>query len=368
MKHSPSNTPDPIFHEAGWRLFQDSIDPIIITDLLGSIIVANEQAIQLFDRPQEELVGQNIGKLHQQAKELPDFTQLPDNSVKRFDSIIQLSAAKKVLYVEVHARRYMLNGRDIVQWIHHDITRQVELDELRQDLAAMLVHDLQSPLGNVISSLELVRGELGPDHSAILHSMVDVAVRSSHYLQTLVDSLLDISRLEAGHPLTNLAPVNIGSVVEYISGVQAPDFEQRNVTLLLEIDSDIHSILAEINILHRVLLNLLNNALKYSQAGQSIIIRAQNETGGNLVRISVIDEGQGVPEQYREIVFEKFQRADDISLSAGLGLGLAFCRLAVEAHGGRIWVENALRGGACFSFTIPAAADNDLASSLTSAS
>ena len=361
MKNPPRTIPDPIFHEAGFRLFQDSFDPIIITDISGSIIIANERAEQLFQRSAEKLIGQKISALHQENNPLPDFEKLPDEAVKRFDSHIQLPHKNKLLYVQVLARRYKLNGFPIVQWFHHDITRQVELDDLRQDLAAMLVHDLQSPLGNVISSLEIIRSELDPNASDSLHSMVDVAVRSSHYLQSLVESLLDISHLEAGRPLKNLEPVVINQVFDFVSSVLAPDFEQRNVTLVLEIDPDVQVIKADRNVLRRILLNILNNALKYSQSSQSIIMKASNVPNENWVLISVIDEGPGVPDQYHEIIFEKFQRANNNSPSAGLGLGLAFCRLAVEAHGGRIWVENVPGGGACFCFMMPTAQINDSA-------
>ena len=134
------------------------------------------------------------------------------------------------MHIKVHARRYTLDDNDLVQWIHHDVTRQVELDRLRQDLAAMLVHDLQSPLGNVIASLELVKGELPTNSSPILHSMVDVAVRSSHHLQALVDSLLDISHLEAGFPLSNRVMVNVAKLIDYVYAVEEPDLDQRNIT------------------------------------------------------------------------------------------------------------------------------------------
>ncbi len=364
MKYSSNNLLDPLFNEAGLRLFQDSIDPVIFTDLHGTIIAANEQAYHLFERRSEELIGSAISGLHFQANNLPDFAKLPENSAKQFDGVILRATGNKKLYVEVHARRYKVNNQNIVQWIHHDITQQLELDQLRQNQAAMLVHDLQSPLSNVISSLELIRNELDSDRNATLQFMVDIAVRSSHYLQALIDSLLDIGRLEAGHPLENLGWVEIRTVIEFVSSVQAPDFEQRNVALQVDIEPDLQYVLADSNILRRILLNLLNNALKYSRAGQSIIVRVQNMNDGKLVLFSVIDEGQGVAEKYREIIFEKFQRADDNSTSDGLGLGLAFCRLAVEAHGGHIWVEDAPTGGACFSFTIPALADNDSNSSL----
>ncbi len=353
MNAHSSHMSEPIFEKAADRLFQDSIDPIIITDLAGSILIANHQAGKIFERDIHALIGQNIRDIHQEDGHLPNFSELPDESIERFDSLIPLPGKDKQLYVQVLARRYTLNGDDLVQWIHHDLTRQEELDKMRQDLTVMLVHDLQSPLGNVISSLEIVRNELDSGTNPSLNEMIDIAVRNSQYLQSLVESLLDVSHLEAGHSLEKLAPVDVNELIEYASAVQSPDFEVRNVTLNIDIDPSLPNIMAEINILRRVLLNLLNNALKHSQRGQEIVIKACAVDKENVVKISVIDQGPGIPEGFQEIIFEKFQRAERDSSSDGLGLGLAFCRLAVEAHGGEIWVENIVDGGACFSFTIP---------------
>jgi len=365
MKHSAINTLDQFSHGAALRLFQDSVDPIILTDLSGMIIEANERSSELFGFTREELVSNSINKLHQDGQVLPDFTQLPDGSLQVFDSLMPVKGNRKLLHVQVHARRYTLDAHDMVQWIHHDFTRQVELDKLRQDLAAMLVHDLQSPLGNVISSLELVTGELPPDSSPILLTLLDVAVRSSHHLQTLVDSLLNISQLEAGYPLTNREPVNVEPLIDFIYAVAEPDLEQRGVTLLRHVGTDVPDVLAEEGMLRRVLLNLVNNALKHSRHGQTVTIKTRKMAVEEMVLFSVIDQGVGVPEQHRERIFEKFQQVRTGSSSNGLGLGLAFCRLAVEAHGGRIWVEAAASGGACFCFTVPAVPDEKHTSTAT---
>jgi signal transduction histidine kinase len=103
-------------------------------------------------------------------------------------------------------------------------------------------------------------------------------------------------------------------------------------------------------------LNLLDNALKASKRDQTITIRATVEAGHQFVSICVEDQGPGIPHDYSERVFEKYQRIPGASSSKGLGLGLAFCKLAVEAHGGKIWVKNPAAEGACFCFTVPTAA------------
>lgn len=101
----------------------------------------------------------------------------------------------------------------------------------------------------------------------------------------------------------------------------------------------------------RVLLNLFDNALKYSADGETVAVEA-HVIGDGMIHVTVSDRGAGIPREFREVIFDKFRRIRN-DTSKGLGLGLAFCRLAVEAHGGRIWVDDAPGGGARFNLTLP---------------
>lgn len=265
MKNSSLNAFDHVIHGAALHLFQGSVDPIILTDLSGTIVKANERTFDFLGFAGAELIGRNIAALFRPDQLLPDFSSLPADSSQVFDGIMLAKQSQDLLYVQVYAIRYTLDGSDIVQWIHHDVTRQVEMDQLRQDLAAMLVHDLQSPLGNVLSSLELVKSELPADSSDTLQSMLDVAVRSSQHLQSLVGSLMDISHLEAGYPITNRVAVNVDHLIDYVYAVEEPNLEQRGVTPLHSIRPGLPEVFADESMLRRVLLNLLDNALKYSR-------------------------------------------------------------------------------------------------------
>ncbi len=358
MTNSSRSVFDHVIQGAAHYLFQDSVDPIILTDLAGIIVKANEQTFAFLGKEQNELYGHSIAALYQPEQQLPDFSTLQTGSLQVFSAVIPGKAKQNLLHVQVQATSYTLGESDIVQWVLHDITRQVELDQMRQDLAAMLVHDLQGPLGNILSSLELVRNDLPPESSDTLLSMVDVAYRSSQHLEALVSSMMDISHLEAGHPITDRIPLKIADLIDYVFAVEESDLEQRGITPSHAIAPGLPRVLGNESMLRRVLLNLLDNALKFSRQGQAITIKAAPDEDRNMVRFSVVDQGQGVPEVYRDLIFEKFQRVRSGSSSSGLGLGLAFCRLAVEAHGGAIWVEDAPAGGASFCFTVPAARDD----------
>jgi NtrC-family two-component system sensor histidine kinase KinB len=138
-----------------------------------------------------------------------------------------------------------------------------------------------------------------------------------------------------------------------VAEIEKPVLDQRQVTIVRDFEPNLPLINVNIDILQRVLLNLFDNAIKVSKQNQIITVGAFVSEDDNQVQICVIDQGPGIPEEYHERIFEKYQRVETSSESKGLGLGLAFCKLALEAHGGQIWVENIPDQGACFCMMLP---------------
>jgi signal transduction histidine kinase len=295
--------------------------------------------------------------LHPEDPNLFDWRQLASmgDQVQVFTSHV-VARDMTHIPVEVHAKRLINGQSEIIQWIHKDITDQVELEAMREDLMAMLFHDLQSPLSNVISGLELLEYELDPIEDDKALTILNIAQRSSQRLGNLIRSLLDISRLEAGHPISNKQPAAISRIIGLALEVVEPSMDRRGVAVERLVARDLPIVVVDQDMITRVLINLLDNALKYSDGGQNIKISAQMLPSGDSVQLAVADEGPGIPEAQRAAIFHKFYRMHSEGGAKGLGLGLAFCRMAVEGHGGRIWVEEAPDGGAMFTFTLPAEA------------
>ena len=337
-------------------LFQDTVDPIILTDMRGHIVEVNRRASDLLGYRRSELLNMSIQELHPDTAVLPKAKKISSDKVLMFQSDVHAKNAPSIP-MDVYAKRTIHGEDQLLQWIHRDITEQVELEQMREDLTAMLFHDLQSPLGNVISSLELLAYEIPPEAiNTPLYAMLDIARRSSRRLETLIRSLLDINRLEAGQPITEQTRVDINALVNEVHEIERPNFEQRRVQFSNGLPASLPHVYAEEDMIRRVLVNLVNNALKYSSEDQCIVITGQLQPESDRLLISVSDQGSGIPQQYRESIFEKFERIATKDANAkGLGLGLAFCRLAVEAHNGRIWVDDAPAGGARFNFTLPLA-------------
>ena len=346
------------------HVFAEGFDPILLTDYLGRILDGNRQALNFFGIDRRSFPQINIRDLHHPDEPLPDVTKLTGPGSMSFQSRVVAGRVQDgrprqvTLNVEVRARRLTPGREGTWQWIYHDVSSRVELEEMRQDLIAMLLHDLQSPLGNVISTLELLRMQVaGSDPDEMLLSLLDIAARSSEQLQRLIASLMDISRLEAGQPVGAQSAAALGELVQSAYDIEEPNFARRRVALVSDLPANLPPLYVEPNVISRVLLNLFDNALKYSRDGEQITVAAQPAGGdighADMVHVSVSDQGPGIPQEFREVIFDKFRRVKGNTSAKGLGLGLAFCRLAVEAHGGRIWVDDAPGGGARFNMTLP---------------
>ena len=332
-------------------LFEDSIDTILITDLAGVITDANNRAETLLGIPRGQLLGLKISQLHEPNRELipADLNELSVGEAVSYDSQVNNENVED-LHVEVHVKRIDIASESFLQWILRDITARLELAKLRSDLTSMIFHDLRSPLGNIISSLEFLRESLIGDDETV-QSVLSIASRSSRRASRLVESLLDLDRLEADQAVLNKTDTSIGALVAEAVEEVHPTAEAKGQFLRMELAPGLPTVLMDVDMVRRVLINLLENAIKFSRGGDLIQVSAKQE--GEYLQIAVMDSGVGISPKDQERIFEKFTRLGRHERSKGLGLGLAFCRLAVEAHEGSIWVESEEGKGSTFTFTLP---------------
>jgi signal transduction histidine kinase len=162
---------------------------------------------------------------------------------------------------------------------------------------------------------------------------------------------LDINRLEAGQRITNLKEVRIQRLAAEAVETILPNAEARSQTVIQEVADGLPSLVVDEDMIRRVMINLLENAVKFTPTFGEIRIGGKPEKGHILLWVE--DTGSGIPADSRERIFEKFTRLEVQNAPRGIGLGLAFCRLAVQAHHGRIWVEPNSPKGSRFLFTLP---------------
>jgi signal transduction histidine kinase len=176
-------------------------------------------------------------------------------------------------------------------------------------------------------------------------------MRSTERIQRMTESLLDLRILEAGQPIGNRTSTSVSDVIlESIEAIEST-INNKNQSIRYNVVEKIPNVFVDQDMIRRVITNLLENASKYSPAGNNIEVGARQEN--NQIQIWIQDHGPGIPASEHERIFNKFTRLKTENGPKGLGLGLAYCRLAVQAHGGRIWVESELGVGTRFTFTLP---------------
>ncbi len=226
-----------------------------------------------------------------------------------------------------------------------------ESERLRAGLTNMLIHDLRNPLSALMGALELLEMSSGEAMSEEQTELLCYAQESSERLLQLINTMLDLARMEAGRFEPTWERVEIKPLLEETveEARLSAGLEEQHIEL--QVEEALPSILCDEQLLQRVLGNLLSNAIKYTPPGGKIVVQVR-QVEGNL-RFDVIDQGPGIPPAYREMIFDKFSQVRRSDMRRGTGLGLAFCKMAVEALGGRIWVESEEGKGSTFSFLIP---------------
>jgi PAS domain S-box-containing protein len=346
-------------HRRYRELFETSIDPILLTDWEGNILEANRMTASVSMYLDEELRNMTIDQVHEVdfTKTGEYFERINDYYPCTYQSMLHKKDGHTV-QMQVNVRPVYFEETEVLQWTLHDISERKALDDLRNDLTSMIFHDLRSPLSNIISSLDILRGMVNVDENETVQSILGIAANSTTRIERLVNSLLDINRLESGQQIVNQMIVYVREITDEAVKEVQPMAESRKQEIIAQIPDDLPPVWVDKDMILRVVLNLLENATKFTPASGKIWVNVSQEDGW--VTISIEDNGPGIPVLERERIFDKFTRLRGANKPGGLGIGLAFCKMAVEGHGGKIWVESQNNVGTAFFFTLPAATREQL--------
>ena len=335
------------------RLFEDSANPIIITDLNGVIIDINRNACSLWGKSKENLQGTNLTHFHSATNTqdfVAPFRHILTNQQTIFNTHI-LSNNQR-LTVEIKGKQVPVKGDTLIQWIGRDVSAEIELEQTREDMVRMIIHDLRNPLANIMNSLDVL-GDVVLNNAEDVspEELLHIATRSGRRMHHLISSILDIGRLELGQAILNTEPTDLIALLNDAMQFIQPQMDIRNISLTANVDPALPQIEIDEDMITRVVLNLLENAIKFTQVGGAVGLTAK--TLGPVVEIAIDDNGPGIPPEHQKTIFEKFMRVPHKEKPTGTGLGLTFCRLAVKAHNGNIWVESTPGQGSTFRFTVP---------------
>ncbi|HEX8835123.1 MAG TPA: ATP-binding protein [Abditibacteriaceae bacterium] len=258
-----------------------------------------------------------------------------------------------ILEALAHSTMTEIELRLAARRLQQNYLRLQQLEKLKDDLTNMVIHDLRTPLTSIIAGLQTVE-ILGPLQDR-QRAMLDISLYGSRVLDRMINDLLDISKMEDGALRLEFQMVDIADTVARAVQQVESLANRRRQTLEMDVASAPDTVMADSDKLLRILVNLLGNAVKFTPEGGLIQVSACPEPDGAGVRFGVTDTGPGIPESELDSIFEKFSQSSTgvNSKYASSGLGLTFCKMMVEAHGGRIGVESELGKGSYFWFTIP---------------
>jgi len=245
--------------------------------------------------------------------------------------------------------------RELEDKIHElrSVTVKLEdLNEAKNAFMANVSHELRTPLTSIRAYLDTIRAEVGPDLEPQKARFLDVIAQETSRLTGLVDDLLSFSKMEAGSLELNRVSLRLDGLVREAISVVGPEARHKNLTIIKDL-VEASPIMADRDLLIQLILNLLRNAVKFTEPGGRITTRVRNQEDGVLLEVE--DTGIGIPRENQEKIFDRFYQSDGSMTRkyGGVGLGLAICRTVVGRHGGEIWVESEEGNGARFMVRLP---------------
>ncbi len=336
---------------------------ILMMDTDGRIMLANEFILNITRLSRDEITNQRLCDLPENALKALGYTGEEAQSLTAGmvghtpKKTLQGSESSLERVLERTTAPVLGQVDQTIGWmiILRDVTEEHQLDQAREMITSTLIHDLRSPVGAVLSALEIVNTALPPDRQEIVDQGLRVARNGATRVLGLVDSLLDIARLEAGKMDLLLNPLDLSALIANTTADLQPQASEYKINLRVEVPDGLPKVFADQSKITRVLNNLLDNALKFTPGGGEVVVSAEVNSPGEVL-VKVCDTGPGVPPEYRDKIFERFTTVPgQRSRRRGSGLGLTFCKMAVEAHGGRMWMESrsSPESGSVFFFTLP---------------
>ena len=390
-------------------ILQNIADGLVVTDTGGTILLSNPAFLRIVGRPTENVIGHALWEVFPFA-ELEALSgqvlEQPNEVVTVEVSETQPAAGRaipnvyRVMSCALLQRRTPLLGQGLrtrpeisgVVTLLHDVTREAEVDRLKNEFLSTVSHELRTPLTSILGFARVIRRNLkreiipkiSPDDlrgqqtlERILQNL-NIINSEGERLTSLINDVLDVAKLEAGKIEWELAPVDIAEVIESSVAIVTSLAETKQLPLRINLPSQLPPVYADRDRLVQVVTNLLSNAIKFTDAGQievraTVVELPAGEPAsaaflgercpplspGRWLAVSVADTGIGIAEENLTRIFDRFQQVGDLITGRprGTGLGLAICQQIIDYHGGRIWAESVPGEGSTFTFVLPLAVD-----------
>jgi NtrC-family two-component system sensor histidine kinase KinB len=331
------------YHE----VFASSTQPCCLFTAEGNLLDINLAARKLFNIGQDHILQYSFDDMGISDSRFLELIHRDEaNFSWDFHRVGESGRDHRLLLVPIQiagTAHYLLTAFDISEFI--------SMEETRLQLFNMLVHDLRVPLSSIHHSIELVMAAW-QDHDATIPmgQVLEIASRSEHRMERLISDILDTTCLDAQTRTLDVMTIDITRLVQDAINAVKPAAQRRNHTFNTDIRAGVLHLQGDLDLLQRVLINILGNAVKYTPDGGEIDVSVYDDAQN--VYFTVSDNGPGILPSDEEHIFDLFFRGRT-SRVKGAGIGLAFSKLAVEAHGGAIWLDREVTHGARFVFSIP---------------
>ena len=324
---------------------------ILMTDREGRVQLVNRRALELLGVREDSIEGKVLREVLPESKLREAILLAAENPSPEVIKEVDLSTEEKHCYLHVMANLVSTpRGTPLGLVIAvRDVTFEKQLDKMKEEFLQYITHDLRNPLGSAIGFLDvLLKGTVGVLNSE-QQNVVSSVKRSSTRLMNMVNNILDIAKMDSGRIRVEPKTISLSGIAARSLSILESLAQQKGLLMRLEAAEEF-SLEADPDLVERVFVNLISNAIKYTQPGGTVRVLVQDE--GPELRACVEDTGEGIPAQYLERIFEKFEQVSG-QKRGGTGLGLTIARYFVEAHLGRIWVESQPGKGSRFTFSLP---------------
>jgi PAS domain S-box-containing protein len=343
------------------QVFASTSDGFLVLDLDRSVVALNRQGGHLLGVKPHEVVGRPFARLAEMLDRVVGWEAAGGPALAAAVARGGEPAAgdleirrpeRRTLHWLTTPTRDLLGAPVGVTVTLRDVTREREIDSMKTEFVSTVSHELRTPLASIKGSLHLLLSDGSLVLDETQRRLVDISLKNTDRLIRLINNILDISKIEAGHIHLDLdlhRPADfVDLAVEGIRGFA----ESRAITIVQDVDPGLPAVRVDFDRMVQVVTNLLSNAIKFSPERAEVTVAA--ELAGDELLIRVTDHGRGIAPEDVARLFQKFQQVEGAAgRTGGTGLGLAICRGIVEEHGGRIAVESRLGAGATFTVRLP---------------
>jgi two-component system phosphate regulon sensor histidine kinase PhoR len=332
-------------------------DAVLVTDTFDELVLSNEAAARTFQFDLERSRRLPINQIISDEKLVElirDMRQSNSSTGRRIvEHRVKNQREDKIFKVTLSAVADNNNMPAGVVAVLHDMTREKEVAELKNDFVSSVSHELRTPLASIKAYIEmLIDGEY--DDAKTQKEFYEVIQNEANRLSRLIDNILNISRIESGLVQINKQPQSLMVILKEAIEVIAPQAKLKQINLVEKLTPVFYQTLADKDMLYQAVLNLLSNAVKYTPEGGTITVQTLVDEAKRKVITRISDTGVGIPPKDLPFVFDKFYRAEaNNHMAKGTGLGLSLVKHIVETvHRGRIFVESHVGKGSCFGFEL----------------